>query len=258
MTGIYEIRNILDGKKYIGSAKNLEKRWRDHKYYLAKNKHHSILLQRAWDLYGEHNFSFFVLETVEHLEKLTEREQFYLDTFKTYEPENGYNLCKTANSMLGYKYSDDQKRWMSENRKGEKNQHYGKKHSEETKRKIGEKNKNRIRTQEYRDKVAIISKQKMEDLRENNIEEFNRRVEKIKNSRLGKKLSDETKKKLSELAKLRTGSKSGNAKLNYEKAQEMREHRKFGISVAEICKMYNVSKPTVLDIINNKRWTTDE
>ena len=58
-TGIYVIENLLDKKKYIGSAKNIDKRWYQHKYTLNKNMHDNSYLQNAWNKYGKNNFIFY-------------------------------------------------------------------------------------------------------------------------------------------------------------------------------------------------------
>jgi len=53
---IYRIRNLVNNKCYIGSAKNLHNRVVKHLSDLRRNTHHSIVLQRAYNLYGELNF----------------------------------------------------------------------------------------------------------------------------------------------------------------------------------------------------------
>ena len=60
--GVYSITNLQNNKRYIGSSKNIESRWADHRRRLRKNTHHSIHLQRAWNEYGEQNFCFEILE----------------------------------------------------------------------------------------------------------------------------------------------------------------------------------------------------
>jgi len=45
ITGIYKIRNKQNNKVYIGSAVDIKKRWRDHKWNLKENKHHNPHLQ---------------------------------------------------------------------------------------------------------------------------------------------------------------------------------------------------------------------
>jgi predicted GIY-YIG superfamily endonuclease len=52
ISGIYYIKNITNNKLYIGSSKDILKRFYEHKRLLRHNKHHSIRLQRAWDKYG--------------------------------------------------------------------------------------------------------------------------------------------------------------------------------------------------------------
>lgn len=78
MVGIYEIKNKVTGKIYIGSSKQIEKRWEQHLQVLEKGEHHSILLQRAWNKYGKECFEFIVKEECKE-EELLVREQKYLD-----------------------------------------------------------------------------------------------------------------------------------------------------------------------------------
>lgn len=105
-SGIYKILNKANGKIYIGSAVNLNKRWAKHKRYARGNYHHSITFQRAWDKYGEEAFEFIVLEIIEDVSKLADREQIWLDWLKPYEPEIGYNICKIGRSSIGLKRSE--------------------------------------------------------------------------------------------------------------------------------------------------------
>lgn len=52
MTGIYCIENTANGKKYIGQASDIEKRWTQHKQKLRNNSHHNPHLQNAWNTYA--------------------------------------------------------------------------------------------------------------------------------------------------------------------------------------------------------------
>lgn len=103
-SGIYKIENIVDGKKYIGSAVDLNKRKNVHYSSLRNNKHHSIYLQNAFNLYGELNFIFEIVELIDDKDLLLSREQFYIDTMR---PQ--YNICKTAGSWLNNKHSEKTK-----------------------------------------------------------------------------------------------------------------------------------------------------
>ncbi len=99
--GIYKIRNLINDKIYIGSAKNIKKRWKRHITGLKHNKYESPLLQRAWNKYGPDNFVFEIIKTIKFVDMLIPNEQIYLDLYKSYKPENGYNICPTAGSPLG-------------------------------------------------------------------------------------------------------------------------------------------------------------
>lgn len=52
-SGIYQIRNLANNKRYIGSTECIERRWRHHQRLLKINKHHSCHLQSAWEKYGK-------------------------------------------------------------------------------------------------------------------------------------------------------------------------------------------------------------
>lgn len=84
--GIYSIFNLSNGKRYIGSSKNIYNRLHEHLFNLKNGKAHNNHLQAAWDKYGSDNFDFSVLEYCD-ITKQFEREQYYMDVMS---PE--YNL----------------------------------------------------------------------------------------------------------------------------------------------------------------------
>lgn len=129
-TGIYEIRNLVNGKRYIGSAVNFGNRWRVHAQSLARGDHHSKALQRAWSLYGPGAFHFNKLIACEK-ENLIMYEQICMDAHK---PE--YNCAPVAGSQLGYRHSEESRRRMSESRPKDFSPMAGKKHTETTRAKI--------------------------------------------------------------------------------------------------------------------------
>lgn len=116
-SGIYSIVNLVNGKIYVGSAVNLNKRWKNHKVELRLDRHCNIYLQSAWNKYGEENFSFIVLEYCER-EKLIEREQFWIDWNNCCDREVGYNLAPKAGSLLGFKPTPETLAKLSAIRKG--------------------------------------------------------------------------------------------------------------------------------------------
>ena len=113
-SGIYIIKNLVNNKVYVGSAFNLSNRFSTHKYRLRRNKHRNKHLQSAYNLYGERNFLFEVLEFVENKEDILEREQYYLDLFSCYDRNKGYNICKTAGNTAGVLPSKETRKKMSE------------------------------------------------------------------------------------------------------------------------------------------------
>jgi len=94
---IYKISNLLNGNFYIGSTKNLKKRYYTHVHDIRSNKNTCVKLIRAVNKYGEENFKFEILETCDK-DLLLIREQYYLDILN---PE--YNISKIAGSNLGIK-----------------------------------------------------------------------------------------------------------------------------------------------------------
>ena len=113
-SGIYKITNKQNGKIYIGSSLRISQRFYMHRRNLRSGAHHSTHLQYSWNKYGEENFLFEVIEEVFDKNMLLEREQYYMDTTKSYERENGYNINPTASSRLGAKHTEESKRKMSE------------------------------------------------------------------------------------------------------------------------------------------------
>jgi len=115
-SGVYMIKNMINHKIYIGSSKDITKRWLGHKNLLNKKKHGNGFLSNAWHKYGEDNFIFSVVEYVES-DQLIIKEQHYIDFYKSYDNKIGYNLVPNAGSNLGWKPSEETKKKMSKSAK---------------------------------------------------------------------------------------------------------------------------------------------
>jgi group I intron endonuclease len=139
---IYEIVNIKNNERYIGSAKDFNRRRRNHLNLLKKNKHHSNKLQNNYNKYGECNFNFYIIEELLDPINLITREQYYLDLIK---PKLNMTLIAGLNSSQGLKRSKETCKKISEALKGKGLSEYhkksvsdtltGKKQSNETKQK---------------------------------------------------------------------------------------------------------------------------
>jgi group I intron endonuclease len=159
-SGIYEIVNLVNGKRYVGSAVEFARRWRGHRSCLVRGKHHSRYLQNAWNKYGEAAFDFRVIELCDP-QILIEREQFHINE------RAEYNCSPSAGSILGLKLTEEQK----QRRRGRKQSpewvakrlaaHIGAKRSPETRAKIAAKARGRKlppRSAEYRQKISERTK----------------------------------------------------------------------------------------------------
>lgn len=138
--GIYCIENLINGKKYIGKAKNIQTRWLQHKNSLSKNIHTNKHLQNSWNKYSEDNFIFYMIYTFEkyNIKKINIYEVFYINKFKSYDSKFGYNKTYGGEKEDP---TEEAKRKMSKNHsnvKGDKNPMFGKKHSLETLKKISD------------------------------------------------------------------------------------------------------------------------
>lgn len=79
MTGIYEIRNTATGDRYVGSALDVARRLEWHVARLRSGKHYNNRLQKAWSIFGEGVFVYWVLEKVFDRDTIYAREQAHID-----------------------------------------------------------------------------------------------------------------------------------------------------------------------------------
>lgn len=87
-SGIYQIKNLINGNIYIGSSKNIYSREAKHKSSLRGGYHANNYLQNSWNKYKEDNFIFEIIEYCDE-NLLLDREQYYINL---YNPE--FNITK--------------------------------------------------------------------------------------------------------------------------------------------------------------------
>ena len=151
-SGIYKLYFKDSCKFYIGSSKNIIKRFSEHKNRIIQNKHSNKYLQNLCLKLGVDKLKYEILANCpsEYLLKL---EQWFINNLK---PE--LNLAEIvgrppANRKRGYKMSEEAKQNISKARTGQKIDRSNYVHSEETLNKISQSLKGRVITEAWKQKM---------------------------------------------------------------------------------------------------------
>lgn len=252
--GIYRIRNLTNNKSYIGSSINIEKRWKEHRRHLKSNVHRNPHLQHAFNTYGEASFEFTILKYCAPIKTLLlslEQETLnnYWDGCK-----NCYNVCPTAGSNLGHRWTEQQKKALRESvkysarcKQGSDHPFFGKHHSAEARAKISANCKGMLGQQH---KEETKKKQSNAHLAEKN--PMYGKIGEL-NPNYGKKHSEEQNKKQS-IAN--SGENSATAKLTWKEVNDIRALNLtlFSISHKTLADWYGVSKATIHHILTMRSW----
>ncbi len=102
IAGVFQVKNIVNGKVLLGSSLNLEGPLNGHKFMLTVGSHRNKSLQQDWNEYGPAKFVFEILETVKVKEdpgfnlndELELLEQIWIEKLQPFG-ERGYNTGKT-------------------------------------------------------------------------------------------------------------------------------------------------------------------
>ena len=108
ISGVYKITNTVTGDFYIGSSKNVKRRWACHKCQSSWNKQQNNPLYQDMQKYSLDKFEFEILEEVES-NKLKEKEQEFIEMLKpTYNNynANGWNVERLKEYQKKYQKSD--------------------------------------------------------------------------------------------------------------------------------------------------------
>lgn len=179
---IYMIYNDINMNFYIGSTTNKESREYRHFRDLKNGNHHSKYLQRAYNKYGREHFHFIVIDECED-ENLIALEQMYLDKVD-FSCGNCYNVSKVASNCVLF----GEKNGMC-GLKGENNPNYGKRRTEESKKKISDALKGKAKSISMKEKLSKTRKEKF-------------KLGEIVIHNKGKKMSDEQRDKISKARKI--------------------------------------------------------
>jgi group I intron endonuclease len=232
-SGIYQIRHIASGKRYIGSAKKIRVRWNGHKRLLRLGVHHSPYLQNAWSKYGESAFAFEVVRECP-AEALIQFEQAEIDATA---PE--YNVCKVAGST------------------------FGRSHSRETRLKIGAKALGRKcmpRNEDYRRRLSEAHKGRTKPAHVMEALQAGRRAQVFTDERR-KRMSIAGRQAYSSGKRVREKAESHRyaigrafAKLTDEQVREIRKLRAAGTTGRALALQFSSNAGTISEICSGKRY----
>lgn len=97
--GVYQVKNLSNGKVLLGSSLNFEGSLNRHRFMLKIGSHTNKTLQKDWNEFGAEKFAFEILEEVQRKDsptfnlsdELTLLEMIWLEKLQPFG-ERGYNL----------------------------------------------------------------------------------------------------------------------------------------------------------------------
>ncbi len=191
MAIIYCATNQKNNKKYIGQTiKTLRQRKAKH---IVNALHHnsSFKFHQAIRKYGKDGFEWTIIETVNE-SIIDERERYNINKFDSLD--HGYNMTEGGQDIRGYRHTEETKKKIGDSMRGRSNKDHfidrygeveGIKHYNLYLDKMKDR-KGKTRLQGFIEKYGEKEGTKM-------YEEF---IEKCRNAKLGKKLSEEHKSKI--------------------------------------------------------------
>lgn len=149
MGKIYQIKNLINNKKYIGQTiSSITIRFNKHVHNSSNKTNDCPLLEEAIDIYGKDNFEVIILLRC-NKEYLDYYESKFIYMHNTSFP-NGYNLMSGGQGSIR-RHSIITKRKMTKTR-------IGKTHTNITKQKISNSHKNKIVSNITRQKQSLSKK----------------------------------------------------------------------------------------------------
>lgn len=244
---VYEHENLVNGKKYFGiTIKKPTARWGGDGSGYKSNKHFWNAIQKyGWNEGFSHKILFDGLSVAE----AREIEEMLIDDYKTHDPKYGYNgthggELERPNEETKRKMSNSTKAYLEKHpetiRRGENHPSYGKRHSEESRRKMSEAlkgenhpNYGKHLSKETRRKISEANKAYYEKHPEANRGKNNPMYGRTgeKNPMYGKHRSEETRRKISEAHKGKTLSEETRRKLS--EANKGENHPMYGKHFSE-------------------------
>lgn len=173
MGGIYKITNALNEMIYVGSTRNFSRRKYLHFRSLEAGDHANFYLQKVFNEVGIEGIYFEVLEVVGNSDQLISREKYWIEYLNCFSP-TGYNIQVPGEFSGQIKIAGNIK--------------LPRKHSAETRMKIGKGNKGKTRSEEVKARIS-------QTLRGRTLSEEH--IKKVADAHRGKPLSQEHREKIS-------------------------------------------------------------
>lgn len=236
--GIYSFTNKLNGKKYIGSSDDLDRRWNDHFTLFIRGDHPNSYMQRSVDKHGIDIFEIeWMLKCPE--EELLYWEDHYIDLFDSMN--SGYNLISADRR----EWSKETKKKLSKMFSGEGNPFFGRRHTEETKKQISDKNKGRKMSEEQRLKMikAVTGLKRSDEAKRN-----------ISKGRTGIKIGPLSKEHKKQISERHRGEGNNMSVLKEKEIIRIRLLYEKGFRISDISALFNSSHSAVSHIVKRRTW----
>ncbi len=99
--GVYQVRNLVNGKIFVGSSKNIPARINRHKFELRYGSENVAELQDDYNKYGEDKFIYEIIDELKpkedteynYTEDVKVLEELWIEKLQPFE-EKGYNIRK--------------------------------------------------------------------------------------------------------------------------------------------------------------------
>jgi hypothetical protein len=96
--GVFQIRNKINGKLFIGSSMDLTAIWHAQKLQLDFGMHQNTMLQNDWKEFGSENFVYEIIEEIKYSEdkpvnyekEIKTLEELIIEELQPFE-NKGYN-----------------------------------------------------------------------------------------------------------------------------------------------------------------------
>lgn len=102
-SGVYAIIHRDSGRVYVGGSTNLQQRFNRYRSELNVGKD----LRRINEAIRQspESFEFSVVEWESDIKELRSKEQFWINFYRSHDPDFGYNACPSTASCTGLKHS---------------------------------------------------------------------------------------------------------------------------------------------------------